>query len=144
MTDQRSRAYKLQLSDQGIHLFLRCHCRLCHLIGDFLPYGTTLLVALAALDRCADGDLPGLFLDPEIDRLGGDRIRFVGTSAILSNLVAAIGERLAVAPVPRPPQVWKIYLAALMHMEAMESRSLIHRCKELSVAARRGPGKRGK
>ena len=71
MGSQQSRAYKLQLSAEGIHLFLQCHCRLCHLIGDFLPYGTTLFVAVDLLHRCEATDLTRLIHETAAPRFCG-------------------------------------------------------------------------
>lgn len=128
MGSQQSRAYKLQLSDEGIHLFLQCHCRLCHLAGDFLPYGTTLFIAVDLFHRYAMDDLIAELLDPQLDRLGGRKVRHVGTSIALAGLVddivEAVGHSEAIHPLP---QVWRLYLSALVHMQASEDIKII-RC----------------
>lgn len=126
MGSQQSRAYKLQLSDEGIHLFLQCHCRLCHLAGDFLPYGTTLFIAVDLLHRCEEDDLITELLDPQLDRFGGRKIRHVGTSTTLSRLVDDIVRVADQSEVVHPsPQIWKLYLSALMHMQATDDVQVI-------------------
>jgi hypothetical protein len=59
--------------EQGIQLFLRCHGRLCGLVGDFLPYGSTLFVAASLLRLCPAQDLAGELLAPDIKGYGAPR-----------------------------------------------------------------------
>ncbi|MBB3957108.1 hypothetical protein [Novosphingobium sediminicola] len=119
MRATKSRAYKLQLSEEGIQLFLRCHCRLCRLAGDLLPYGMTLLVAVALLHECDAEVQADEVLDPELERYGGRIIRYVGTTSALSGLVGAIGGNIEQTGRIYPiPPVWKLFLAALVHMES--------------------------
>ena len=121
MAHQASRAYKLQLSDAGMQLFLDDHCRLCHLVGDLLSYGSTLFVAVHLLHLCPGGEMANALLDPELHQLGGRKIRHVGTSRILSDLVHSIAAEIETAGVIySSPQVWKIFLAALLHMRDAE------------------------
>lgn len=133
MGSQQSRAYKLQLSDEGVHLFLRCHCRLCHLIGDFLPYGTTLFIAVDLLHRREAGDLIDELLDPQLDRLGGRKVRHVGTSSTLSRLIEDIvstaGHSEAIHP---SPQVWKLFLSALVHMQGTDDALVVQSFRGMS------------
>ncbi|MGB3931233.1 MAG: hypothetical protein WBL20_20005 [Sphingobium sp.] len=134
MGSQQSRAYKLQLSDEGIHLFLQCHCRLCHLAEDFLPYGTTLFIAVDLLHRCASEDLIAELLDPQIDRLGGRKVRHVGTSNTLSRLVDDIVEAAGRSEAIHPsPQVWRLYLSALVHMQATEDIKVIQCFRDMPL-----------
>ncbi|WP_062063491.1 hypothetical protein [Sphingobium baderi] len=138
MARQQSRAYKLQLSEDGIHLFLRCHCRLCHLVGDLLPYGTTLFIAVDLLQTCDDQDLATEVSDPALDGLGGRKIRHVGTSPILSHLIEGICGTLAHSGAEHPiPQVWKLFLAALAHMQVIEDREIVRSFRNM-------PGKTGR
>jgi hypothetical protein len=118
MANIRSRAYKLQLSLSGIELFLRCHCRLCHKAGDFLPYGTTLFVAVSLLHRCAPQTMVDSLLAAEVSGFGGRLVRFVGTSPAMAGMVNDIARKLEMSEdVAGAPPVWKIFLVALDHME---------------------------
>ena len=144
MGSQQSRAYKLQLSDEGIHLFLQCHCRLCHHAGDFLPYGTTLFIAVDLLHQCAADDLIAELVDPKLDRLGGRKVRHVGTSNTLSRLVDEIVEAAGRSEAIHPlPQVWRLYLSALIHMQEAEDIKVIQSFREMPLktgrSARRSP-----
>jgi len=127
MAKQRSRAYKLQLSREGIQLFLRCHIRLCHAVGDFLPYGTTLFVAVALLpDRCSGDDMVARLTDLGLARYAGRNIRYVGTSPALFSLMATLTERVARTGALHPsPQTWKMFLMALDHMEDLDDRAMM-------------------
>lgn len=133
MGSQQSRAYKLQLSAEGIHLFLQCHCRLCHLIGDFLPYGTTLFVAVDLLHRCEATDLIAELLDPQLDRLVGRKVRHVGTSSTLSRLIEdIISTAVHSAAIHPSPQVWKLFLSALVHMQGTEDAQVLRSFQDMS------------
>lgn len=118
MQKGKSRAYKLQLSEEGIQLFLRCHCRLGRLVGDLLPYGMTLLVAVSLLHE-QDAEVQALeIIDHNIGRNAGKIIRYVGTSSVLSGLITKVSENVCgTDKLHSPPPVWKMFLAALVHME---------------------------
>lgn len=125
MRAQKSRAYKLQMSEEGVQLFLRCHFRLCRLAGDLLPYGMTLLIAVALLHKLDAETQVDEMLDPELGKYGGRIIRYVGTTSALSGLVGTImtnsertGRLCPILP------VWKLFLAALMHMEGASQERL--------------------
>jgi len=130
-----SRAYKLKLSDNGIFLFLGCHCRLCHLVGDFLPYGTTLHVSVALLERVPTDDLLAEVQDAQLSAYGGKEIRFVGTSPQLAEctarLTSKIGESGCVHPLP---QTWKLFLAALCCMQQTDDEYVVQVYDRLSAA----------
>jgi len=131
MPGQRSRAYKLQLSAEGVQLFLRCHCRLCRLVGDFLPYGTTLLVAVTAFDRVAIDDAVSLFLDPELVPMSGRIVRFVGTTPSMAATVDDIRKRIEGGAVHPSPQVWKIFVASLAWMDDLADREIAQLFEEI-------------
>lgn len=144
MANPRSRAYKLQLSQSGIHLFLRCHGRLCGTVGDFLPYGSTLFVAASLLRLCPEQDLPGELLAPDIEAYGGRLVRYVGTSPTLSGLVQEIARRLEESGLVHPaPQTWKIFLAALNHMETASDQELLRTFCAVAGEIGRPPGRMG-
>lgn len=125
MARRLSRAYKLKLSEEGIALFLDCHCRLCHLAGDFLPYGTTLHVAVALLAQMTDEDLAAEVSGPDLGGYGGKEIRFVGTSPDVAVMTAQLTARLAACHLLYPlPQTWKLYLVGLCCMKGTEDRLL--------------------
>ncbi|MDR6709296.1 hypothetical protein J2X73_003685 [Novosphingobium sp. 1748] len=144
MTSPRSRAYKLQLSEHGIQLFLRCHGRLCGTVGDFLPYGSTLFVAASLLRLCPAEDLPGELLAPDIRNYGGRLVRYVGTSPTLSGVIQEISARIEESGlVHPPPQTWKIFLAALNHMEGVADRELLRIFCAVAGEIGRPPGRTG-
>lgn len=130
MPGQRSRTYKLQLSVEGMQLFLRCHCRLCRVVGDFLPYGTTLLIAASAFCRVDAEAAASRLLEPAQARFGGKIIRFVGTSPNLAVIVKEIGRKLTTNYAVHPaPQVWKIFNVSLAHMDEMTDREIVREFK---------------
>jgi len=125
-TGVRSRAFKLQLSAEGIQLFLRDHCRLCRLVGDLLPHGATLYVAVAGLGYASGEAIAACLLDPELERFGGRIVRYVGTSPALADRVdEAIAQATTAQPIHPMPQVWKVFLAALMLLEDYEDRAML-------------------
>ncbi|WEK43263.1 MAG: hypothetical protein P0Y64_18410 [Candidatus Sphingomonas colombiensis] len=126
MAVTRSRAYKLQLSADGIQLFLRDHFRLCRLVGDLLPHGATLYVAVAGLDQCTTEEVVDCLLDPELERYGGRIIRHVGTSPALSGRVEEVIARVMSSQrAYSAPQVWKIFLTGLMTIAELADRELL-------------------
>jgi hypothetical protein len=136
MVRQRSRAYKLQLSKEGIQLLVRCHARLCRLATDLLPYGATLFVAVELLRDYPAKDVAAELLDPALQQFGGRNVRHVGTSPILSDVAESITAQVcreeALYP---PPQLWKVFLVALVHMEDVEDQAVIralHRTTEMT------------
>jgi hypothetical protein len=144
MTRQRSRAYKLQLSIQGIQLFLRCHCRFCRIVGDLMPYGATLFVASALLHRSPPEDFPGCLVEPDLNRYAGRLIRYVGTSPALSDLVHELSLRADRSGlVDRPPQIWRIFNAALAYMEDVTDRAVLDMFDEIGHELGRPRGSAG-
>jgi hypothetical protein len=120
-----SRAYKLKLSRRGIALLLECHSRLCNLVGDLLPYGMTLRVAVAMLERMATEELLAELDCDELATFSGANTHFVGTSPRLAVLAAAQLDRLrAAGPSGAVLQTGQLYVAALVAMRAAEARPL--------------------
>jgi hypothetical protein len=137
MASGSSRAYKLQLSAEGIDLFLNCHHRLCHGVGDLLPYGSTLFVAVSLLNRLAPEDAASVLLEPGIERLGGKTIRYVGTSRTLSPLVEELGQKiLETGAVFQKLQVWRIFVAAMSCMREAKDSEITH-CYRFTVGSMR-------
>lgn len=140
MARQASRAYKLQLSEAGMQLFLHDHCRLCHLVGDLLSYGSTLFVAVHLLHLSHGEEMATALLDPELKQFGGRKIRHVGTSRTLSDLVDVIASRIELVGTVHPsPQVWKIFLAALLHMRDAEDHHLMNGYQVMLENMQRSP-----
>jgi hypothetical protein len=132
MRRKASRAYKLKLSDNGISLFLHCHCRLCHLVGDFLPYGTTLYVSVSLLERVPTDELVAELQDRELSAYGGREIRFVGTSPQLADTTAKLADRISETGNVHPtPQTWKLFLAALCCMQAADDKYVVRAYDQL-------------
>ncbi|MBV1686395.1 hypothetical protein KRR38_01585 [Novosphingobium sp. G106] len=121
MAARPSRAYKLKLSREGIALFIECHCRLCHLVGDLLPYGTTLRVSVTMLEATPLDELASELVSGELTAFGGKEIRFVGTSPTLATLTAQLSDRAAAnSAIGSAPQTWRLFLAALSLMRIAE------------------------
>ena len=136
MAQRSSRAYKLKLSPQGIGLFLDCHCRLTHLVNDFLPYGTTLFVAVAVLERASIDDLLGEVSSPELPDYGGKELRFVGASPALGQATARIVDKIVGSAQLHPvPPTWKLYIAALNWLRSCEDQLLIRAYQEITRGA---------
>lgn len=125
MENKRSRTYRMRLSPDGTHLFLSCHCRLAHLVSTFIPYGTTLFVAVLLAEAGDPSDLMAELDEHAINRLCGSAEHFVGASASLSDLVSAICDRLARSEdlAHRPP-VSHIHLASLAIMAGCEDHAI--------------------
>ncbi|MDE1917868.1 MAG: hypothetical protein KGJ57_08205 [Sphingomonadales bacterium] len=128
MVSGSSRAYKLQLSDEGVALFLRCHDRMCRAVGDLLPYGSTLLVAVTLLHRGTAEEAASVLLEASLDRLGGKKIRYVGTSCALSDLIEELAQKIfQTGSMATRPQVWKLFLAAIFFMQEATDAEIV-RC----------------
>jgi hypothetical protein len=116
-----SRAYKLKLSERGIGLFLACHSRLCGLANDLLPYGTTLRVAVAMLERLTADELAAEVASDELGSFAGKETHFVGTSPDLALKTAALTKRASSSDlVGITPQSGAIFLAGLVCMRESE------------------------
>ncbi|CAN5503972.1 hypothetical protein BH10PSE12_BH10PSE12_08590 [soil metagenome] len=123
---QTSRTYKLLLSNQGVALFLGCHCRLAHLVRDFIPYGATLAVALAFLATLDPCDIAAEFETQKFARSCGKQVHFVGASARLVDAMAEIRKKLRdSAEFATPPSVGKLYVVSLILLESAEDRQLL-------------------
>jgi len=126
MTVRSSRTYKLKLSRVGISLYLECHCRLCHLVEDLLPYGITLYVAMRLLEIGPVDEVIGDMISPELTSLGGREVRLVGTSPDLAETTKRIADRIVeTESLYPPPQTWKLYLAALMGFRSSEDGRIV-------------------
>lgn len=111
---KQSRTYKLRLSGDGIDLFLKCHCRLAHLLGDFIPYGFTLSVAVAVLEKQAPEDVIAELETLRCKRALGSQVRFVGSSPDLAEATRRIADRLLASDhIASAPRAGFIYAAAL-------------------------------
>jgi hypothetical protein len=116
-----SRTYKLRLSNQGITLFLDCHCRLMHLARDFIPYGATLAVAVDLLANQEGHEVAGELVMHRCLNVAGDNVRFVGASAELMRLAQIICDKLLESgELAVAPRVGAIYAAALSSMVGAE------------------------
>jgi hypothetical protein len=111
---KRSRTYKLQLSEEGIDLFLQCHWRLARLMREFIPYGVTLSVAVAVLEMQDACEIAAELEAPRCRQCVGAGIRFVGSSYGLVDACTRIVENLIEAQeIAAPPRMARLYVAAL-------------------------------
>ncbi|WP_336971420.1 hypothetical protein [Sphingobium aromaticiconvertens] len=123
---QTSRTYKLLLSDQGIDLFLGCHCRLAHLVRAFIPYGVTLAAAVTFLESLDPSEIAAEVETRKFVRSCGTQVHFVGSSARLTESMSKIKEKLSnSSEFGSLPSVGKLYVVALISLEAAEDRQLM-------------------
>lgn len=126
MAIRASRTYKLKLSNHGVDLFLSCHCRLARMVGEFIPYGLTLYVAVQLLTRCDPSDIVAELESAACAALAGKIIRFVGTSPTLMNLTEEIEARLETSEESATlPEIWKLYNVALLILQMTEDEEVI-------------------
>ncbi|WP_313802603.1 hypothetical protein [Sphingobium sp.] len=134
----QSRTYKLRLSKAGIDLFLRCHCRLAHLLQDFIPYGVTLMVAVAILE-CQEVCEVAAELDARRwHHCVGDNIRFVGASTALIDAARRVSDKLLMQQeISTSPQTGHLYIVALFSLAAAEDRQLVEAFGRVAAPRRR-------
>lgn len=126
MARKGSRTYKLRLSPHGVDLFLACHYRLARLAREFIPYGMTLTVAVALLDRLGANDFAAELETVACDRLAGDLVRFVGCSTGLAEVVQRICERLAASDqLGHSPAIGRLYIVGLVAFGLAEDDELM-------------------
>lgn len=125
MTMRTVRTYKLRLSDEGTALFLRCHNRLAHLTGAFIPYGATLAVAVTLLERARPSSIVALLRMPRCPTLAGNALHFVGASAMLAETIAQIQDGLAANMTANPATAAKLQLAGLLILEKASDEALL-------------------
>ncbi|WP_454884356.1 hypothetical protein [Sphingomonas oryzagri] len=120
----RTRTYKLRLSPEGIRHFLDCHHRLAVLLGEMIPYGVTLHVAMTLLARTVTGD----WLDEADERIAsqwkGARTCFVGSSYRIAEMTAGIAAARVADDQP-PVPVALLYLLALRCFEMATDHELM-------------------
>jgi hypothetical protein len=120
-----SRTYKLRLSDQGVDLFLACHHRLAQLVREFIPYGTTLSVAVLLLERLDADEVAAEFGTSACQASAGDQVRFVGCSTELADVMARVCERLTASDrFGQSPPIGRLYLVGLATLRAAEDKEL--------------------
>lgn len=116
-----SRTYKLRLSEKGVDLFLDCHYRLARLVRDFVPYGTTLSVAVALLERLDTDDIAAELETRTCRQCAGDIVRFVGSSKELALIMRGVTERLeASEQIAGRPPIGRLYIVALVSFGSVE------------------------
>ena len=144
MAARTSRAYKLQLSDEGLGHFIDCHCRLARLAGDLIPYGVTLYAAMTVFAGLDSSEQVAELEAPLCSRLAGSSVHFVGFSPELRALIVHISDSIgASGQVARNPLVSRLYLAGLAAFSSAEDDELRHAFGRASdVLAARVPHQR--
>lgn len=139
MTGNRSRTYRLRLSNEGTDLFLSCHYRLAKIAKRFIPYGATLSVAMLLLGAMDIDELAGELAMPSVKRLAGEEEHFVGASAQLTRYAAMILDRLEGSSlIGNRPAIGKLHVAAIAVMAACEDHVLAQAFQKLPFAFGRG------
>ena len=92
---------------------------------EFIPYGTTLHVAMSILDGCDPSEIVAELQSPLCSALGGPSFRFVGTTSRLANTVDRIASRLIESgECGSGVATWRLYNVALIMFLACEDREL--------------------
>ncbi|BAI99051.1 MULTISPECIES: hypothetical protein [Sphingobium] len=134
----QSRTYKLRLSKEGIDLFLQCHCRLAHLLQNFIPYGVTLMVAVAILEGQDACDVVAELEEQRLHHCIGDNIRFVGSSTALIDATKRVSDKLLNRhECPSAPQMGHLYIIALLSLASAEDRQLVEAFERVAPPRRR-------
>jgi hypothetical protein len=120
VAERRFRSYKLKLSEKGFALFLECHCRLCRLVGDLLPYGTTLRVAVSLLDAMPTEELAAEVACARDTPYAGEKVHFMGTSASLARVAASLLARVATTGTVDAASQTSLFVAALACMPSAD------------------------
>lgn len=121
-----SRTYELRLSDQGIDLFLACHCRLTRLSRLFLPYGATLSVVVAVLERLSAAEIAAEFEAQRCQRAAGSTGRFVGAPSSLATHISEMAAKLSDSPeFGSPPRAAPLYLVGLCAFSTLDDAQLL-------------------
>lgn len=138
-----SRTYKLRLSEQGIDLFLSCHYRLAQLVREFIPYGTTLSVAVLLLDRMDVDEVAAELETNACQASIGVHVRFVGCSTELADIVGRICERLTASDrFGHSPPIGRLYVVGLATLHAAEDKDLRNAyCQLVGQKPKRGKKK---
>jgi hypothetical protein len=92
---------------------------------EFIPYGTTLHVAISILDRCDPSEIAAELESPLCGQLGGPSYRFVGTTSRLADIVDRVGRRLIESgECGAGVATWRLYNVALIMFLTSEDREL--------------------
>lgn len=126
MTHRSSRTYKLRLSEKGVDFFLSSHCRLAHLVQDFIPYGMTLHVAMLLLREVELSDLLADLAERECGSFAGGITHYVGTSHVVSELTNVILDRLeGSGELSSVPPVRILYILALLALRDASDQDIL-------------------
>lgn len=132
-----SRTYKLHLSNEGISLFLECHNRLAHLLREFIPYGLTLSIAVAVLDRQEPCDIASEIASPRFKKCLGTNIRYVGSSMTTARIITQIADTLVESnEFAAPPKVVHMHLVAVLFLSSAEDEEIIGALRRSDVKKR--------
>lgn len=133
MTHRSSRTYKLLLSEKGVDFFLSSHCRLAHLVQDFIPYGMTLHVAMLLLRQAELSDLIADLTERESKSLAGVITHYVGTSHAVSELTNIILDRLERSgELSTAPPVRMLYILALLALRDASDQDILAAVRQVA------------
>lgn len=120
----KSRTYRLHLSEEGTDMFLACHYRLARIARRFIPYGTTLTVAMT-LTQALDGqELSDELSAQAVRRMSGRIEHFVGASPRLAEAAADMINRVEISHDGGPISVARLLLTAIAVMSACEDNEI--------------------
>lgn len=134
MHRKRVRTYKLRLSPEGIGCFLDCHHRVARLLGEMIPYGMTLYVALSILADATCAAWMGADDERLSGRLRGARTYYVGYSVKIAELTTAIAAVRAVEGRDILP-VAHLYVLALRCLTLTDDGELLAASKKAASLA---------
>lgn len=104
--------------------------------GEFIPYGTTLYVAMRILDTCDASDILAELETTDCRALAGHATRFVGTTSLLADIVERVVRRLSDSDVyGQNVATWRLYNVALLMLLTTEDAELKAAYQQAIVAA---------
>ncbi|PJG47167.1 hypothetical protein CAF53_02110 [Sphingobium sp. LB126] len=122
------------MSGKGFDAFLACHNRLAALTRSFVPYGTTLYVAVRIVDAVDTESIADELDRPRTHNLGGPTWHYAGTPICFMTLVSRIIKRIDESDCywkrPRPGE---IYLASLTIMAQAEDAEVLRAFKRMQL-----------
>lgn len=127
---QRSRTYRLTLSNKGITLLIEAHCHLIRSTRVLLAWGTTLHVAVHHLAALPVHEVKTLLDQLSTSGLIGEELHFVGAPSSLNDAAARIIQKVCeYDPVSPPPELRGIYIVSLEALVAADPATLasVHR-----------------
>jgi hypothetical protein len=140
----KSRAYRVRLSTKGVEAYLACNYRLGKLTHSFVPYGTTLFVALLLADELETFALAKMVDHPTARNLRGTVYYNVGMAPISHSYVYKLIDKLRICEIYRlrPPLPTEIYVGSILTMMGAEDLAIQEAYERMHVVKQNQPATR--